>query len=163
MGVTGLVLEWSPYQALDVVGRTTTDSAGRYSVSLPIADLYQVGEAQPVQTGLDAIVYVPPGQYRTDLITGTSECPIMSGFVFDASTSKPVADATVFWVDTNGVSGADGSYVVNLGCRNNGYGYGTSSWSVTHPAYKSQSGYDTRREFLIKGALFRRDFAIMPR
>ena len=161
-GVAGTILEWKIFGVDDKpqTFRSTTNPSGNYYVSLAGAGMYEVSIGAPA--GAEK-VYVPGGSYTTDLFVGHSDCPIMYGFVFDASTSRPVSAATVTWVGTDAISQTDGSYLLNLGCRSNGYGSGTSGISVKHPAYMSQGIFGTRREFLVLGWLGRRDFALTPR
>jgi hypothetical protein len=165
-GIAGETLDW--YQSgefpggsnVEFAARTIAESTGTYRVSLPRTGMYVVG------IGADrfaAQVYVPTRSYSTDLATGHMDCPMMYGFVFDEATSRPVSGATVSWVDTDATSMADGTYVLKLGCRSNGYGSGTSAIGITHPGYVAQGEFGRRREFLAAGWFRRHDFALTPR
>jgi len=160
--MAGVVLEWYIQDPgmVRFVDRTTTDPMGSYSILLASAGMYVVSIGERT---FAAKIYVPGGVYRTDLATGHSDCPIMFGSTFDASTSGPLAGATVSWVDTQAISQADGTYMLDLGCRPGGYGSGTSAIAVTHPAYVGIGQTGPRRETLRLGGFSRLDFALTPR
>jgi hypothetical protein len=165
-GIAGETLEW--YQSgqfpsgasVEFAARIIAESTGTYRVSLPRTGMYVVSIGA---ASFAARVYVPTRSYLTDLAIGHTDCPIMYGWVFDESTSRPVSGARITWVDTDATSTADGMYVLNLGCRSNGYGSGTSAIGITHPGYVAQGEFGTRREFLAGGWLKRQDFALIPR
>lgn len=161
-GVSNVNLGWNILDAgfVRLVANTATDPTGNYYVSLPSAGMYAVSIGPG---NFAATVYVPRGFYTTDLFDRRSDCPFMYGVVFDASTGQPVSGATVTWVDTDAVSQGDGRYVLNLGCRSNGYGTGTSGIFVAHPRCLRQSTFGPRREQLGFGGSRRLDFALRPR
>ena len=139
----------------------SADPGGAYEMAFQNAGMYRVGVVGI--SGFVQMVYLPAARsYTTDILVGPSDCPVMYGRVFDSRTSKVISGARVFFSDTFATSDVDGSYRVSLGCRSEGYGRGTLSFSVSHPDYVGQSYLGTRREFIMDSYQQRMDFALVP-
>lgn len=159
-GVEGVTVEWG---LRDSWTTATTDKSGAFTVPVKTTGLFDVAVRGVSPSFPSASIYVSDPQYSTIVYTGQSDCPRMYGRVFDARTSQPIAGATVDWIQVRALTTADGSYEVNLGCRPEGYGSGTSAVEVSHPQYIAQRAVGARREWIQQNELHRRDFALLPR
>lgn len=138
---------------------TTSDATGGFSVDLPVAERFLV---QFTAGGnASGLVIVPGKRLDTTLLVNAGSCAGRYGTVIDSVTRQPVTGAQVTRAGT-AMTGADGRYMINIGCETKDWGFGTTIISVQHPQYASAFEFDGRSEHTSASGMRRVDFALQP-
>ena len=127
-----------------------TDGNGRYSIEVATGDYsFRLGSGE---IGTIAARYSPA---KGDLFANIGNCQGRYGVVFDLSTGRPIAGATVDLTRT-ATTGADGWYRVDAGC---GQTYFNTTFFVANaPGYQGYSEFMGR---YVNG-LVRQDIGLKP-
>ena len=116
------------------------DATGIYRAADIPSGWYSLSVAPPGAAPGEIAVYrsnvsLIPGANVYHLDISANRCVVMDGTVTARSTNLPIAGATVRFGEQTVTTGADGRYVLNLGCPPPDAG-GVRFWSVTHPDYQ---------------------------
>jgi hypothetical protein len=138
---------------------TRTDAAGRYFLTGFPGGQYSVAVYAP---GADRAAWIDqydlgPGTNTVNVQISASGCVTMSGRVYDVVTRAGISGAAITFLGQHVVSGADGSYALNLGCPPHPAGP-SETITLEHPNYQ-------RREYLISVPTFSTtsDIMMQPR
>lgn len=135
-----------------VSGSTTTDSSGHYSVAgIAVTSYSMTAQASGYQSQ-PASATVGGGATTTQNFALASQATRLSGTVTDASSSKPIAGATVSAGTGSATTDANGAYTIA------GVAPGTYTASATASGYASQSTSVT----LSAGTTTTQNFALTP-
>ncbi|TME80751.1 MAG: hypothetical protein E6I43_13045, partial [Chloroflexi bacterium] len=135
-----------------VTGNTTTDGAGRYSIpGIAVTSYSLTAQASGYQSQA-ATATVGGGSTTTKNFALTGQATQLSGTVTDASTSRPIAGATVSAGTGSAITDANGAYTIA------GLAPGTYTATATASGYASQSTSVT----LTTGSTTTQNFALAP-
>jgi hypothetical protein len=135
--------------------RAVTDSSGSYTVALA------AGEYHAWVDGLyRGDVRVRAAVNRVDLLVRDGGCAARYGTIADGATGRPIAGATVSLVGVVAISGSDGGYRLDLGCRGFFAFSGTIEMSVSRIGYQARSLPAGRGENLVNA--IRQDVDLSP-
>src|SRR2546423_7675761 len=134
------------------VNTTTTDGTGHYSVAGLAVSSYNITAQAGGYQSQSASATVGGGSTTTQNFALTGQATQLSGTVTDASTSKPIAGATVSAGTGSAVTDADGAYTIS--------GLPPGTYTATAPAsgYASQNASVT----LTAGNTTAQNFALAP-
>jgi len=152
LGAADRELQWTGTS----VDRTITGSDGRYKILLSPADHYGV------DVGASNVI-VPGTGYVTDFYVNEGYCRIWYGVVFDASTRRPVADARVYHMGANSLTGPDGVFRVEFGCGERPDWSGSTAFQVIKAGYRDYFQLAGRAEWIrFTGYNRRMDVLLVP-
>src|SRR5438445_8391843 len=135
-----------------VSGTTTTDGTGHYSVAgIAVTTYSMMAQASGYQSQ-PATATVGGGSTTTQNFALTGQATQLSGTVTDASTSKPIAGATVSAGSGSAVTDAGGAYAIS------GLAPGTYTATASASGYASQGASVT----LTAGNTTTQNFALAP-
>ena len=145
---------------------SVSDASGHFEVDLPVKDGYTpltdvVVFESPLSSGA---VRIPVKHFETDVLVNGGPCAARYGYVFDSITRQPIAGARVQRAGT-ATTDANGYYRIDIGCEPHDafyWGIGTTTISVSHPAYTGTFALDGRREPTSFSGIRRVDFALQP-
>src|SRR6266851_3319947 len=133
-------------------GSTTTDATGHYSAAaIAVASYSMTAQAAGYQSE-SATATVGGGSTTTQNFALTAQVTQLSGTVTDASTSRPIAGATVSAGTSSAVTDANGAYTIA------GLAPGTYTATATASGYTSQSASVT----LTASTTTTQNFALAP-
>jgi len=168
-GVAGATVTWRAVSGnhlnfkTDVV--TTSDSAGQFTVNLPVTEGLSVADRIVFESPLSSgVIRVPVKHLETDLLVNGGPCAARYGYVRDAITGHPIGGARVLRAGS-AMTDANGYYRIDIGCTPYGYerwGIGTTTISASHPAYQSTYDLDGRSENTSFSGIRRVDFGLQP-
>jgi hypothetical protein len=119
--------------SITALGQSTTDASGSYQLSIA-AGHYAVY----VDRVYGGQVVVRPGANRDDLLVHQNGCIARYGTIADRTTGQALAGATVSLLGVSAVSGIDGAYRLDYGCRS-GLWSGSIAISVVRSGYQDGS------------------------
>ncbi len=135
-----------------VSGSTTTDAAGQYSAAGIAVTSYSMTAQAAGYQSQSATATVGGGSTTTQNFALTGQATRLSGTVSDASTTRPIAGATVSAGTASAVTDANGAYTIA------GLAPGTYTATATASGYTSQSASVT----LTAGTTTTQNFALAP-
>ena len=135
-----------------VSGSATTDGSGHYSVAGIAVTSYSMTAQAGGYQSQSATATVGGGSMTTQNFALTTQATRLSGTVTDASTSNPIAGATVSAGTGSAVTDASGAYTID------GLAPGTYTATATASGYASQSASVT----LTAGSTTTQNFALAP-
>ncbi len=133
-------------------GSTSTDGSGAYTLANVAEGSYTVTAGATGYASQSRTVTVGPGATATQNFALTGQTTRLSGTVTDASTSKPIAGATVSAGTGSAVTDAGGAYAIS------GLAPGTYTATATASGYASQSASVT----LTAGNTTTQNFVLAP-
>jgi hypothetical protein len=136
--------------------KSVTDGAGSYQLLLMTGE-YHVW----IDTVYSGVARVRKGINRIDLLAHDAGCTVRYGSVGDTSTGKPIAGASVSLVGVTAMSGSDGTYHLDFGCRGPVAFSGTVEMAVTRNGYQDRTVPMGRGENLTRA--IRQDVDLEPR
>src|SRR5438132_8974491 len=133
-------------------GSVPTNSSGVYTLANVAEGSYSVTASATGYVSQSRTVTVGPGATATQNFALTGQATQLSGAVTDASTSKPIAGASVSAGTGSAVTDANGAYTIS------GLAPGTYTATASASGYASQSASVT----LTAGSTTTQNFALAP-
>ena len=131
--VAAATVSFRSFAGTETLVQATTDSAGRYSVTLPIR-----GELVAAVNGIGSnSLRLTAASARGDLYVGTGFCIARYGAVTDERDGRPIRGASVTLSGVTSTTQSDGWYVIDLGCPPTAPLFGG-----TTIMYASRDGYE---------------------
>jgi hypothetical protein len=148
-----------------IASSVITDASGRYSVSLSRGVRYNPRINGPDVDSNRGTIRPVAKETEADYLVNGGTCIVFYGTVRDAVSGEPLSGASVGFGANPQMTGADGSYRLDLGCptpANPWRSIGTTFLTVNKAGYVTQSPYGTRSEFLPSARTQRIDVALQP-
>src|SRR5216683_2522627 len=152
-GIAGATVSYSGTGPAGLVsGSTPTDATGHYSVAGIAVTSYSMTAQAAGYQSQSATATVGGGSTTTQNFALTGQATRLSGTVSDASTTRPIAGATVSAGTASAVTDANGAYTIA------GLAPGTYTATATASGYTSQSASVT----LTASTTTTQNFALAP-